>query len=126
MIGQFDLGSCLITSSTHIPANTYKYVILEGVFIFSDKQLADLCNLKIWVECKEYICALRRFIKFTQNIKGYTADYVYNQCVKFVIPGQEKYVKPSKHLCDLSISGENEDEKISQAYLEMIKSFISN
>ena len=82
--------------------------------------------MKIWVECKEYVCALRRFIKFTQNIQGYSPDYVYNQCVKFVIPGQEKYIKPVKHLCDLTLNGESDDQKISQAYLEMITNLISN
>ena len=98
----------------------------KGVFIFSDAELASLCNLKIWVDCSEYVCALRRFIKFTRQIKGYTADYVYNQCIKFVIPGQEKYVKPAKLICDLTVSGEKDQEKIAQSYLEMIKNFISD
>jgi uridine kinase len=85
-----------------------------------------MCDLKIWTDCSEYVCALRRFIKFTCKIKGYSSDYVYNQCIKYVIPGQEKYVKPARHICDLTVSGEKESEKIDQAYFDMIKSFILN
>jgi uridine kinase len=120
-IPNFDLASCLITSWTHVPQNKLKYLIIEGVFIFSDPDLANLCNLKVWVETSEYVCALRRFIKFTSLIKGYTSEYIYNQCVKFVIPGQEKYVKPQKKCCDFFINGEND----SINYVDMIVSFVN-
>lgn len=121
-IPKFDIGSCVITSWREIPAYKYKFVILEGVFIFSDPDIANLCNLKIWVETCDYVCALRRFIKFTFKIKGYSHDYVYNQCVKFVIPGQEKYIKPLKKCCDFFINGEKDDVN----YIEMIVKFIHN
>lgn len=120
-IPRFDIGSCKITSRSPIAANTYKYIILEGVFIFSDPAIANLCNLKIWIETSEYICALRRFIKFTCDIKGYSHDYVYNQCVKFVIPGQERFIKPLKSCCDFFINGEKNDIN----YVDMIVKYIS-
>lgn len=120
-IPQFDIGSCTITSWLNIPANKYKYIILEGVFIFSDPEITNMCNLKIWIETSEYICALRRFIKFTTSIKGYSHDYVYNQCIKFVIPGQEKYVKPLKKHCDFFINGEKNDVN----YVDLIVKYIS-
>ena len=121
-IPQFDIGSCKITSKISVPANKYKYLILEGVFIFSDPEIASLCNLKIWIETSEYVCALRRFIKFTCcNIKGYSHEYVYNQCIKFVIPGQEKHVKPLKKFCDFFINGEKSDVN----YVDMIVKYIT-
>ena len=85
---QFDLGKCVITKTVTVNPEHYKYIILEGVFMFNDETLKNLCNLKIWVETSEYICGLRRFIKWTKHIEGYTTDYVYNQCVKFVVPGR--------------------------------------
>ena len=105
---KFDLGSCVITEWEAVPENKYKYIILEGLLIFSDLEVADLCNFKIWIETSDYVCALRRFIKFTQTIKGYTHDYVYNQCIKFVIPGQDKFVKPVKKICDFLVNGEKD------------------
>ena len=119
---KFDLASCVITTWTHLPANKYKFIIIEGLFVFSDPEIVDLCNLKIWVETSEYICALRRFIKFTYLIKGYTHEYVYNQCVKYVIPGQETYVKPLKKCCDFFINGEKETVN----YVDMIVRYVNN
>ncbi len=113
---KFDIATCRISQRINVPANRYKYLILEGVFIFSDPEIAALCNLKIWIETSEYVCALRRFIKFTCSIKGYSHDYVYNQCLKYVIPGQEKYVKPVKSLCDFFINGERNEVN----YVDMI------
>ena len=119
-VPKYDLGSCVVTKKEHVPAGKYKYVILEGVFIFCDKRITDLCNVKIWTESSEYLCALRRFIKYTRDIQGYTPEFVYNQCVKFVIPGQEKYIKPCKILCDLFYNGEKND----QIYVDMLVHFI--
>jgi uridine kinase len=121
LLPNFDLGSCVITSWTEHQPNKYKYIILEGLFIFSDPEILDMCNLKVWVETSDYVCALRRFIKFTCNIKGYTPEYVYNQCLKYVIPGQEKYIKPIKKYCDFLINGEKEDLNS----IEMFVSYIS-
>ena len=119
-IPRFDLGSCVVTRKDHVPAGRFKYIILEGVFIFCDQRISDLCNVRIWTEAGEYLCALRRFIKYTRDIQGYTADFVYNQCVKFVIPGQEKYIKPCKILCDLIYNG----EKKEAIYVDMLVHFI--
>ena len=68
--------------------NKYKYLIVEGVFVFSDDILNKLFNLKIWVETSEYVCALRRMIKYSKDIQGYSMEFVVNQCVKYVIPGE--------------------------------------
>jgi uridine kinase len=87
VIPKFDLGSCVVTKMLTVDPSKYKYIILEGVFILCNEALLRLCNLKIWTECSEYVCALRRFMKYTRDIHGYTPDFVYNQCVKFVIPG---------------------------------------
>ena len=105
----FDLASCTLTGWKNVPSNKYKYIIIEGLLIFSDPEVVELCNLKIWVDASDYVCALRRFIKFTDTIKGYSHQYIYNQCVKFVIPGQDKYVKPVKNVCDFFINGEKND-----------------
>ncbi len=90
ILPKYDLGSCVITERITVDPTKYKYIILEGVFIFCNEDLLKLCNLKIWTECSDYICALRRFIKYTRDIQGYTADFVYNQCVKYVIPGYNR------------------------------------
>jgi uridine kinase len=118
-IPQFDTGSCVVSRFIDIPANKYKYLIIEGVMIFCNPAIKNICNLKVWIETKEYICALRRFIKYTEEIKGYTSQYIYNQSVKYVIPGQEKYIKPYKNECDILVNGDKFDIN-----LEMILNYI--
>jgi uridine kinase len=117
---KFDLATCVVTAWRDIPPNKYKYIIVEGLFVLSDPDIVSLCNLKIWVETSEYVCALRRFVKFTYSIKGYTHDYVMNQCVKYVIPGQEMFIKPLKKCCDFFING----EKDTVNYVDMIGRFV--
>ena len=64
-----------------------KYILIEGVFVFCNEKLKDLCHFKIWVDTNEYICGLRRFLKYTRDIQGYTPEFVLTQCTKFVVPG---------------------------------------
>ncbi len=90
---KFDLGSCVVTNYLKVTPNKYKYIIVEGVFLLCDERVRNLLNLKIWCESSEYICALRRFIKYSRDIQGYTPDFIYNQCIKFVIPGNIRFSK---------------------------------
>ena len=50
---KFDLGSCVVTQMLTVNPAKYKYIILEGVFIFCNETLLKLCNLKIWTDCSE-------------------------------------------------------------------------
>lgn len=119
---KFDIGTCLISDGPIVMPNKYEHIILEGLFTLCDDELARLFDLKIWVETSDYVCALRRFMKFTVQIKGYTADYIYNQCIKYVIPGQEKWIKPFKSQCDLFVNGEN--GSLENLNVQLIREFI--
>ena len=118
---KFDLATCLITEWIDVTAGSYDYVIIEGLFILDDADVASMCDLKIWIETSEYVCALRRFLKFTCEIKGYSPMYVYNQALKYVIPGQEKYIKPKKKVCDLFINGEKDDFNHAKVIVNYLK-----
>ena len=86
-IPRFDTGSCVVSSYSKIVPSQYKYLLIEGVFLLCNEKIRNMLDLKIWTEASEYVCALRRFIKYSRDIKGYSTEYIYNQCVKFVIPG---------------------------------------
>ncbi|CAF0835313.1 unnamed protein product [Brachionus calyciflorus] len=120
-IPKFDLGSCVVTRFENVKPNQYKFIVLEGVFIFNNEVLKKLFNLTIWIETCDYACALRRFIKYTKDIQGYNPEYTYNQCIKHVIPGQEKYIKPYRSGCDVLINGEKEDSSIVDMVVYLVK-----
>lgn len=119
---RFDPEKCVISSWMSVNPAQYKYVIVEGIFLLCDHELARCFDLKIWMETRDYVCALRRFMKFTSLLKGYTNEYIYNQCIRFVIPGQEKYVNPTKVDCHFMINGEIEDTNS----ISMIVNYITN
>lgn len=118
---KFDPEKCVITSWSRVASGNLKYVIVEGLFLLHDPELAKCFDFKIWVETRDYVCALRRFMKFSTLLKGYTHDYIYNQCIRFVIPGQEKYIKPTKIFCDIFANGEIDDT----SSLNMIVNYIT-
>lgn len=120
-IPKFDQEKCVITSWRSVAPSKYKYIIVEGLFLLHDPELAKCFDFKIWVETRDYVCALRRFMKFSVLLKGYTHDYIYNQCIRYVIPGQEKYIKPTKTFCDIFANGEIDDT----SSLNMIVNYIT-
>ena len=67
------------------PGGKYKYVLVEGIFVMGHQPLASLFDLTIWVETSEYVCALRRFYRCTQELKGYSPRFVINYCQRNLI-----------------------------------------
>jgi uridine kinase len=116
---KYDTGSCVITEHIQVSADQYKYAIVEGVMIFCKAEIAEICDLKIWINELDSICSMRRLIKYTEDIKGYSYKYTYNQLAKFVIPGQEKYVKPCQHICDIIVNAQK-----MQLNLDMITKYL--
>ena len=94
---KFDFETYLINESMEINPKSYKFVILEGVFIFCNEELRNQCDLKIWVETRDYICALRRCIKYTTQVKKYTPEFIYKQCLNFVIPGKKSLINRNQN-----------------------------
>ena len=106
---KYDAEKCLISSWTNVSAPKYKFVIVEGLFILNDPELRKFFDLKVWVETSDYVCALRLFMKFSFLLKTYSQDLIYDQCIRNVIPGQEKYIKPLRNFCDFFVNGEIEN-----------------
>jgi uridine kinase len=119
---KYNLGSMEITSYFKVhPDHSYEFIVLEGCFIFNSNKVKELCDVKLWVETNDYLCALRRFTKYNRDMTPvYSPEFIINQCVKHVIPGQNKYIKPVKSECDLFLNGEKDDD----LQIEMIKHFI--
>ena len=90
-----------------------KIIIIEGILIFTDKELCDLCDLKLFVDAD----ADERFIRrLTRDVKerGRNMDSVIKQYLGTVKPMHEQFVEPSKVKADLIIpQGGHNDIAIS-------------
>lgn len=77
-------------------------IIVEGILIFTNKELCDLCDIKLFVDAD----ADERFIRrLTRDVKkrGRTMDSVIEQYLSTVKPMHEQFVEPTKSKADLII-----------------------
>ena len=83
-------------------------VIVEGILIYADKRIADLMDMKIYVDTEPDIRLLRRIHRDVEN-RGRTLSSVLNQYQNTVKPMHDAFVEPTKRLADLIVpdGGEN-------------------
>ena len=79
-----------------------KVIIVEGILIFTDKDLRDLMDIKIFVDTDADIRICRR-IKRDVNKRGRSLESVIQQYQQTVKPMHEKYVEPSKKYADIVV-----------------------
>lgn len=88
--------------------NAKKVILIDGILIFSEKELRDLMDIKLYVDTDDDIRLLRR-IKRDIIERDRELDNVLNQYQKFVRPMHLEFVEPSKRYADIIIprGGEN-------------------
>ncbi|QJC22323.1 uridine kinase [Arcanobacterium buesumense] len=77
-------------------------LILEGILIFAEPRLCDLCDVKIFVDTDADVRILRR-IKRDVVERGRSLESVESQYLGTVKPMHEIYVEPSKRRADLIV-----------------------
>ncbi len=83
-------------------------IIVEGILLFNDENLRELCDLKIYVEADADERILRRIIRDTEE-RGRDIKGIISQYLTTVKPMHYLYVEPTKSLADIVInSGMND------------------
>lgn len=85
-----------------------KVIIVEGILIFSDTELLNLFDIKVYVDIASDIRILRR-LKRDTNERNRSLDSVMHQYTTTVRPMHEIYVEPTKYKADFIIPGINND-----------------
>ena len=97
--------------------NKQDIIIIEGIFIFNNKGIRDLMDIKIFMDAPNHKRIERRLRRYTESKLDEQTEY-YN---KFVVPAYDLYIKPQKGNCDFIIDGEEEFHKtLTSKLLEMI------
>lgn len=83
-------------------------IVLEGLFVLAEKQLRELCDIKIFVDTDADIRLIRRLVRDVKQ-RGRTLDSVVDQYTNTVRDMHNLFVEPSKCYADLIIpeGGEN-------------------
>lgn len=74
-------------------------LIIEGLFIFHFKKIADLLDMKIFVDAEEDI-ALERRLKRDLIERGYSNDDVLYKWINHVVPAYKEFLLPYRDHCD--------------------------
>lgn len=80
-----------------------KIFLIEGILIFSDEQLRDLFDIKIFVEADADERILRRVVRDVKE-RGRDIDNIMEQYLTTVKPMHALYVEPTKTTADIIIN----------------------
>jgi uridine kinase len=96
-------------------------VVVEGIFVFHFPEIADLLDLKVFIDAKEHIKLKRRIIR-DQEERNLTLEDVLYQYEMHVVPTFEKYIQPHKEDADIII---NNNAHFTKG-LDVLTAFLKN
>ncbi|MBN3581193.1 uridine-cytidine kinase [Algoriphagus aestuarii] len=99
--------------------NAAPVVVVEGIFVLYYPELAELLDLKIFIDAKDHIKLKRRIIRDKVE-RGYDLDDVLYRYEMHVMPTYEKYIKPFKNDADLIVPNNHSFDKA----LDVIRTYL--
>lgn len=78
-------------------------IIVEGLFVFHYKKLAQLFDLKVYIHAKDNLKVIRRIYR-DQVERNYPIDDVLYRYQHHVLPAYEAYILPYKEMADVIIN----------------------
>lgn len=79
-----------------------RVIIVEGIVIFSEPDLRELMDVKVYVDADADVRILRRIMRDVRE-RGRTLESVVTQYLATVKPMHEAFVEPSKRYADIII-----------------------
>ena len=77
-------------------------VVIDGILLFADARVRDLCDVKVFVDTDADIRLIRR-IRRDMNKRGRPLDEILDQYVTTVQPMHLQVVEPSKRYADVIV-----------------------
>lgn len=112
-------------NSEKIPAMLHfhprKILVVEGIFVFHFPEVANLLDLKIFIDAQDKI-KLKRRIKRDNEERGYDLQDVMYRWKYHVKPTYEEFIRPHKRTCDIVIPNNHHFEK----GLDVVVSYLKN
>jgi uridine kinase len=81
------------------------YLILDGLFALYWDDLLPLLTTKVYVDAPDDVCLARRQVRDVLE-RGRTAESVHKQYVETVRPMADLYVRPTRRIADVVVSGQ--------------------
>lgn len=99
--------SCTRDTKT-ITVQSKEVIILEGILLFSDERIRNICNMKVFVDAAADE-RLMRVIKRDIIERGRNVEQTLERYIDTVRPMHEQFIEPTKRYADIIIplGGEN-------------------
>lgn len=98
-------------------------IVVEGIFVFYFPEIANLLDLKVFIDAAEHIKLKRRIVR-DKDERGYDLDDVLYRYEKHVMPTYEKYIAPFKSDADIIIPNNLHFERGLEMLIIFLKSKI--
>lgn len=82
-------------------------LIVEGLFILHFRDIADMLDMKIFIEADEEV-AMERRMKRDLIERGYSRDDAMYKWVNHVLPAYKEFLLPYKDECDRVIANNSQ------------------
>ena len=79
-----------------------RVVVIDGILLFSDPRVRDLCDVKVFVDADADIRLIRR-IRRDMNKRGRPLEEILDQYVTTVQPMHLQFVEPTKRYADIIV-----------------------
>jgi uridine kinase len=79
-----------------------RVVVIDGILLFSDPRVRDLCDVKVFVDADADIRLIRR-IRRDMNKRGRPLEEILDQYVTTVQPMHLQFVEPTKRYADVIV-----------------------
>jgi uridine kinase len=77
-------------------------VVIDGILLFVDERVRDLCDVKVFVDADADIRLIRR-IERDAHVRGRPLDEIIDQYLSTVQPMHLQFVEPSKRYADVIV-----------------------
>lgn len=95
-------------------------IVVEGIFVFHFRELADQMDLKIFIDAKNSI-KLERRVKRDAEERGYDLDDVMYRWKYHVKPTYKQFIKPYRAEADIVIPNNNHYQKGLDVVIAFLK-----
>ena len=86
----------------HTRVDPADVVVIDGILLFVDPRVRDLCDVKVFVDADADIRLIRRIERDT-HVRGRPLDEIIEQYLSTVQPMHSEFVEPSKRYADVIV-----------------------
>jgi len=98
-------------------------IVIDGILLFVDNRVRDLCDVKVFVDADADIRLIRRIERDT-HVRGRPLDEVIEQYLSTVQPMHLEFVEPSKRYADLIVPEGAENEVALEAVVARVDAML--